>query len=247
MYRYFVLLLIVVLLGCEVPYTGPMLSVDNVDRYLGATGEDTVCLQDGFDSVCLKVVEGPQGIQGPRGPQGEIGETGPPGERGEKGEQGERGLPGLDGVDGKDGTILTLERDRVFVVFVSPVIREYITPVGELTVSEAGVVEVQETDVAVEILPEPPVLVSPLPRVDSLPTVVNPPPPGVDLMTIWHVIETPAGFKMYRRPDTLEGLEDLLGTFDQKWFGHTEYQGAADWISEITGLANLQHLKEVSK
>ena len=45
------------IIGCEVPYTGPLLSVDDVDRYLKSTGEDTVCLQDGFDSVCLKVVE----------------------------------------------------------------------------------------------------------------------------------------------------------------------------------------------
>ena len=45
------------LIGCtDTPYTGPMLTVDDVDRYLSATGEDTICLQDGFDSVCLKVV-----------------------------------------------------------------------------------------------------------------------------------------------------------------------------------------------
>lgn len=42
--------------GCsDVPYTGPVLTVDNVDRYLQSTGEDTICLQDGFDSICLKV------------------------------------------------------------------------------------------------------------------------------------------------------------------------------------------------
>ena len=44
------------IIGCEVPYTGPLLSVNDVDQYLKSTGEDTVCLQDGFDSVCLKVV-----------------------------------------------------------------------------------------------------------------------------------------------------------------------------------------------
>lgn len=44
------------IIGCEVPYTGPLLSVNDVDRYLKSTGEDTVCIQDGFDSVCLKVV-----------------------------------------------------------------------------------------------------------------------------------------------------------------------------------------------
>lgn len=44
------------IIGCEVPYTGPLLSVRNVDRYLNETGADTVCIQDGFDSVCLRVV-----------------------------------------------------------------------------------------------------------------------------------------------------------------------------------------------
>lgn len=50
------------LIGCsDVPYTGPVLTVDSVDRYLNSTGEDTICLQDGFDSICLKVIQ--DGIQ----------------------------------------------------------------------------------------------------------------------------------------------------------------------------------------
>lgn len=45
------------LTGCtDTPYTGPMLTVDDVNRYLNATGEDTVCLQDGFDSICIRVI-----------------------------------------------------------------------------------------------------------------------------------------------------------------------------------------------
>ena len=45
------------LIGCtEVPYTGPMLTVDEVDRYLNSLGEDTICLHDGFDIICIKVV-----------------------------------------------------------------------------------------------------------------------------------------------------------------------------------------------
>ena len=44
--------------GCsDVPYTGPMLTVDRVDRFLSSTGESAVCLQDGFDSVCIKLVK----------------------------------------------------------------------------------------------------------------------------------------------------------------------------------------------
>ena len=43
-------------IGCDVPYSGPMLTVNDVDRYLKSTGEDTVCLHDGFDTICLRVV-----------------------------------------------------------------------------------------------------------------------------------------------------------------------------------------------
>ena len=52
-----VLILLLSAIGCsDVPYTGPVLTVDNVDRYLDSVGEDTACLQDGFDSICLKRV-----------------------------------------------------------------------------------------------------------------------------------------------------------------------------------------------
>lgn len=118
MFRLLWIFSFILAVGCETPYTGPVLTVDDVDRYLGATGEDTVCLQDGFDSVCIKVIPGPQGIQGEPGLtgehgkdgiQGEKGESGEKGEPGEKGERGEPGLPGIQGVpgvpgeDGKDG------------------------------------------------------------------------------------------------------------------------------------------------
>lgn len=53
-----ILITLLSIVGCsDVPYTGPMLTVDDVDRYLSAAGESTVCLQDGFDSVCIKLVE----------------------------------------------------------------------------------------------------------------------------------------------------------------------------------------------
>ena len=55
-------------IGCEIPYTGPMLTVDDVDRYLHSTGENAVCLQDGLDSLCVKLTPGPQGTRGPQGP-----------------------------------------------------------------------------------------------------------------------------------------------------------------------------------
>lgn len=87
MFRFLWVFSFILAVGCsEIPYTGPVLTVDDVDRYLDATGEDTVCLQDGFDSVCIKVIEGPQGQRGPhgqRGPQGIQGESGPPGKDGQ--------------------------------------------------------------------------------------------------------------------------------------------------------------------
>ncbi len=51
-------ILLIGVAGCsDTPYTGPILSVDNVDRYHDSTGHDTICLQDGFDTICLKIVE----------------------------------------------------------------------------------------------------------------------------------------------------------------------------------------------
>ncbi|MYB65072.1 hypothetical protein F4X73_10310 [Candidatus Poribacteria bacterium] len=51
-------ILIVGVIGCtEVPYTGPVITVDFVDNFLDRTGEDVVCLHDGFDTVCVKRVE----------------------------------------------------------------------------------------------------------------------------------------------------------------------------------------------
>lgn len=51
-------ILIVGVMGCsEVPYTGPIITVEYVDNFLDRTGEDVVCLHDGFDTACVKLVE----------------------------------------------------------------------------------------------------------------------------------------------------------------------------------------------
>ena len=51
-----ILILLFSIIGCsEVPYTGPALSINQIDTYLHSTGKDTVCLQDGFDAVCVKL------------------------------------------------------------------------------------------------------------------------------------------------------------------------------------------------
>lgn len=56
-YLIVLLILLPIVIGCsDIPYSGTILSVDNVDRYLLNTGEDTLCIQDGFDTVCIKYV-----------------------------------------------------------------------------------------------------------------------------------------------------------------------------------------------
>ncbi len=51
-----ILIILFSITGCsDVPYTGPIITVDRVDTYLNAIGDDTLCLKDGFDSVCVKL------------------------------------------------------------------------------------------------------------------------------------------------------------------------------------------------
>ncbi len=51
------LIVLITITGCtDVPYTGPTLTVRHVDDYLNAIEQDTVCLQDGFDTVCVKLL-----------------------------------------------------------------------------------------------------------------------------------------------------------------------------------------------
>ena len=43
--------------GCsDTPYTGSVLTVPEVDRYLVSTDGNVVCFQDGIDSTCLKLI-----------------------------------------------------------------------------------------------------------------------------------------------------------------------------------------------
>lgn len=52
-----ILIVLISITGCsDVPYTGPTLTVRHVDQYLNAIEGDTVCLQDGFDTVCVKLL-----------------------------------------------------------------------------------------------------------------------------------------------------------------------------------------------
>ncbi len=41
--------------GCtDVPYSGPIITSGDLDQYLTTTEQDTICLEDGFDFVCVK-------------------------------------------------------------------------------------------------------------------------------------------------------------------------------------------------
>ena len=52
-----ILIVLISITGCsDVPYTGPTLTVGHVDQYLNTIEQDTVCLQDGFDTVCVKLL-----------------------------------------------------------------------------------------------------------------------------------------------------------------------------------------------
>ena len=52
-----ILIMLISIIGCsDVPYTGPTLTVDNVDRWLDTRDEERVCLHDGFDTVCVKLL-----------------------------------------------------------------------------------------------------------------------------------------------------------------------------------------------
>ena len=52
-----ILIMLISITGCsDIPYTGPTLTVGHVDDYLNTIEQDTVCLQDGFDTVCVKLL-----------------------------------------------------------------------------------------------------------------------------------------------------------------------------------------------
>lgn len=52
-----ILIMLFSITGCsDVPYTGQIVTAGHVDQYLDSIEQDTVCLQDGFDSVCVKLM-----------------------------------------------------------------------------------------------------------------------------------------------------------------------------------------------
>ena len=174
-----VLGLVVIFMGCDTPYTG-FLGPGDIDGYLESTGDETVCLADGFDSVCIKTIPGIDGRDGKDGKDGIsiVGRQGP------AGEDGKRGRPGVRGRPGKEGAIVIVETPYLllrtdtgesFTLMISHGIPEatsdtYVTPVATVEVPVGG----GEPRISSE---NKPVEVSP---------VVT--PPVVDNGEIWHVM-----------------------------------------------------------
>ncbi len=51
------LIILISITSCsDVPYSGSVLTAGHVDDYLNTIEQDTVCLQDGFDTVCVKLL-----------------------------------------------------------------------------------------------------------------------------------------------------------------------------------------------
>ena len=170
---------LVLFYGCDTPYTG-FLGAGDIDGYLESTDDETVCLADGFDSVCIKTIPGIDGRDGKDGKDGIsiVGRQGP------AGEDGKRGRPGVRGRPGKEGAIVIVETPYLllrtdtgesFTLMISHGIPEatsdtYVTPVATVEVPVGG----GEPRINSE---NKPVEVSP---------VVT--PPVVDNGEIWHVM-----------------------------------------------------------
>ena len=182
--------LVVIFVGCETPYTG-FLGPGDIDKYVDSTGDNTVCIADGFDSICIQTIPGPRGPQGLQGLQGEDGET----------IIGPRGEPGQQGEPGTDGAVVYLELVKivtetefvrvpvfvevpVFVLEVSKTETAYSTPIGEVYVPENAPIVVPD-DIEVTPVPEP--VPTPVPTPVPEP-VTTPDLPPIEDGEIWHVM-----------------------------------------------------------
>ena len=121
--------------GCDTPYSGT-LGPDDFNGWITEQGDDFVCLENGFDSVCIKTMPGTPGKDGKDGIS-IVGPQGLPGKDGQRGRSGVRGRPG------KEGAIVIVETPYLlletpsesFTLMISHGIPEatpdtYVTPVG---------------------------------------------------------------------------------------------------------------------
>ena len=106
-----VALMALVLSGCDTPYTG-FLKAGDIDKYVENADKRTVCISDGFDSVCIRTV---------------VGETGKDGRDGIDGIDGRDGIDGIDGRDGIDGDSFIAVKEEPIEVIVERII-EVVVP-----------------------------------------------------------------------------------------------------------------------
>ena len=51
------LIILISVAGCtDIPYSGPIVTSGDLDQYLNTIEQDTVCLEDGFDAICVKLL-----------------------------------------------------------------------------------------------------------------------------------------------------------------------------------------------
>ena len=178
----------VIFASCDTPYTG-FLKAGDIDKYVERTGKETVCLADGFDSICIRTIPGLPGKHGKDGKDGKHGESiiGPRGERGPQGDPGRNGAVVYLELEKIVTEIETVEvpviEKEIFVLHVSRTETTYHTPIGEVFVPENAPI-VAPSDVRITPVQSPPVQ-----------GASNPPtPPGLtepslpDNGEIWHVM-----------------------------------------------------------
>ena len=180
--------LAVIFIGCDTPYTG-FLGAGDIDGYLESAGAETVCLADGFDSICIQTIPGLPGSDGKDGRDGKDGKSiiGPRGERGPEGEPGRNGSVVYLELEKIVTEIETVEvpviEKEIFVLHVSRTETTYITPIGAVFVPENAPI-VAPSDIRITPVQSPPAQ-----------GASNPPtPPGLtepslpDDGEIWHVM-----------------------------------------------------------
>ena len=61
------------IMGCsDVPYSRPLISVADLENYLTSETQDTMCFNDGFDTLCIHLIPGPPGKDGEDGVNAQI-------------------------------------------------------------------------------------------------------------------------------------------------------------------------------
>ena len=131
-------MLLVIFIGCDTPYTG-FLGAGDIDGYLESAGNETVCLADGFDSICIRTIPGLPGKDGKDGKHGEsiIGPRGEPGPQGEPGRDGAVVYLELEKIVTEIETVeVPVVEKEIFVLHVSRTETTYITPIGAVYVPE---------------------------------------------------------------------------------------------------------------